>query len=56
MNDKIIHQSLEKQLAEATEEKGDLEKYFGDCDNYRSFESQEVLLKPGRAEARWLTI
>ena len=56
MNDEIIHQSLEKQLAEATEEKGDLEKYFGDCDNYRSFESQEVLLKPGRAEARRLTI
>ena len=26
MNDEIIHQSLEKQLAEATEEKGDLKK------------------------------
>ena len=28
MNDEIIHQSLEKQLAEATEEKGDLEKTY----------------------------
>ena len=28
MNDEIIHQSLEKQLAEATEEKGDLKKTY----------------------------